>query len=87
MIVIASVAQRYGCVKRRCHKTTSFHNLLPLRAGMPLIRSTAQKRVSIKAKLGGNCPRCCHIVPVLPIGQQVLYFLSNYDKIDWKGGE
>ena len=32
-------------------------------------------------------PRCCHIVPVLPVGQQVLYFLSNYDKIDGKGGE
>ena len=30
---------------------------------------------SIKAKLGGNCLRCCHTVPVLPIGQQVLYFL------------
>ena len=42
---------------------------------IPLCGDSLTAKRSIKAKLGGNCLRCCHTVPVLPIGQQVLYFL------------
>ena len=58
------------CIAQRTSIISAGHSDASQLCGDPL---TAKR--SIKAKLGGNCLRCCHTVPVLPIGQQVLYFL------------
>ena len=62
--------QGFKVSRHRCFTSTVYRFLTGL--GRDTLPTSV---VSIKAKLGGNCLRCCHTVPVLPIGQQVLYFL------------